>query len=157
MTLSQQLGKHLKDVHFGGNWTVSNMRDQLKDVTWQQATAKVEDFNTIATLAFHTWYFVAAQLKVLQGDVLDSKDELSFDHPPINSRQDWENLQNRIWSDVETIAGLIEQLPDSKLSEEFVDRKYGTYFRNISGLIEHTHYHLGQMALIKKTILNTGK
>ncbi|HAI83731.1 MAG TPA: DUF1572 domain-containing protein, partial [Chitinophagaceae bacterium] len=31
----------------------------------------------------------------------------------------------------------------------------GTYYRNILGLIEHTHYHLGQIALIKKIIRNT--
>ena len=45
---------------------------------------------------------------------------------------------------------MIAQLPDSRLEAIFVEEKYGTWFRNIHGLIEHTHYHLGQIAIIKK-------
>ena len=30
--------------------------------------------------------------------------------------------------------------------------KYGTYYRNFHGLIEHAHYHLGQIVLIKKLV-----
>ena len=30
--------------------------------------------------------------------------------------------------------------------------KYGNYFRNLTGIIEHLHYHLGQIVLIKKLI-----
>jgi len=53
---------------------------------------------------------------------------------------------------------LIEQLPEAKLGEIFSEEKYGTYYRNIHGIIEHTHYHLGQIVLIKKILLqSTGK
>ena len=34
----------------------------------------------------------------------------------------------------------------------FVKPEYGNYYRNLHGLIEHTHYHLGQVALIKKLL-----
>jgi len=44
-------------------------------------------------------------------------------------------------------------LPESKLSETFLDEKYGNYYRNIHGIIEHTHYHLAQIVLIKKLLL----
>jgi hypothetical protein len=43
-------------------------------------------------------------------------------------------------------------LPESKLAETFSDEKYGNYYRNIHGIIEHTHYHLGQIVLIKKIL-----
>ncbi|MGN6163930.1 MAG: hypothetical protein ACTHOF_05245 [Flavisolibacter sp.] len=43
-------------------------------------------------------------------------------------------------------------MADSKLDEIFVDEKYGTYYRNLQGIIEHTHYHLGQIVLIKKLL-----
>lgn len=67
MNTPQQLAKHFRDVHFGGNWTCVNLKDTLKGVSWQQATAKVQDCNTIAVLVFHIHYYVAAVLKVLQG------------------------------------------------------------------------------------------
>jgi len=152
MSINNQLAKHFRDVHFGGNWTVSNMKDQVKDVTWQQATTKVQSFNTIATLVFHTHYFVNVLLKVLQGGPLDAHDKYSFDHPPINSQEDWEKFLEKVWKDAESCADLIAQLPDSKLEEDFVEKKYGNWYRNIAGIIEHTHYHLGQIALIKKML-----
>jgi hypothetical protein len=43
-------------------------------------------------------------------------------------------------------------LPENKLEEVFDDKKYGNYYRNITGIIEHNHYHLGQIVLIKKII-----
>jgi hypothetical protein len=152
MSLSQQIAKHFREVHFGGNWTVSNVKDNLKGISWQQATQKVHSFNTIATLVFHTNYFVKALIMVLEEKPLDAHDKFSFDHPPINSKEDWDKLVNDILADAEKAAVLIGQLPEKKLFEDFSDKKYGNYYRNIHGIIEHTHYHLGQIALIKKLV-----
>ena len=55
-----------------------------------------------------------------------------------------------------SFAILIEQLQESKLWEDFSENKYGNYYRNICGIIEHIHYHLGQIVLIKKIILQSG-
>jgi hypothetical protein len=153
MMVTKQIAKHLRDVHFGGNWTCSNLKDNLEGLSWQQATKQVYSFNTIATLVYHTNYYVDAVLKVLQGATLDAKDEYSFAHPPIQSQEDWEQMLNKTWADAESFASLIEQLPDQKLGGTFSDEKYGNYYRNIHGIIEHIHYHLGQIALLKKIIL----
>ncbi len=155
MNLTAQIARHLREIHFGGNWTYSNLKDHLTDVTWQQASRQVYSFNTIAALTYHMNYFVSAVLKVLQGGSLDAKDKYSFDHPPIQSQEDWEKLLDKTWTDAENIARLIEQLPESKLWEIFSEEKYGNYYRNIHGIIEHIHYHLGQIVLIKKIILQS--
>ena len=157
MDTTTQIAKHLREVYFGGNWTFSNLKDNLESLTWQQATKQVFSFNTIATLVYHTNYYIVAALKVLQGEALDSKDKYSFDHPPIKSQQDWQNLLNNVWVDVENFAKLIEQLPEQMLIENFTDKKYGSYYRNLHGIIEHTHYHLGQIVLIKKIVLPADK
>ncbi len=154
MALTQQLARHLREIHTGGNWTTVCLKEALKDVTWQQAIQKVSDFNTIATLVFHTNYYVSATLKVLQGEALNAKDELSFNHPSINSQEDWDALLEKVWSEAELLANLIELLPEATLWQSFTDQKYGTYYRNIQGIIEHTHYHLGQIVLIKKMLAN---
>ncbi len=155
MNLTTQIAKHFKDLHFGGNWTSVNLKDSLADVSWQQATTQVYTFNTIATLVYHTNYYVSAVLKVLQGEPLNAKDKYSFELSPILSQEDWENLLNKTWTDAETFTSLVEQLPDNKLDQIFCDEKYGNYYRNIHGIIEHTHYHLGQIVLIKKILLQT--
>src|ERR1041384_4576455 len=152
MSISSQIAKHLRDVHFGGNWTCVNYKDTLAGITWEQATEKVQSFNTIATLVFHTGYYLAIVAKVLQGGPLSGKDTESFDVPPIESQEDWERLLERVWGEVEEVAALIEQVPDSRLEEVFPDVKYGTYYRNLAGMVEHFHYHLGQIVLIKKLL-----
>jgi hypothetical protein len=82
---TQHLAKHLHDVYFGGNWTVSNLKDQLSDVGWEQAITKVADINTIATLTYHIHYFVKVLNQVLEGGPLEGNDKFSFSHPPIAS------------------------------------------------------------------------
>jgi hypothetical protein len=57
----------------------------------------------------------------------------------------------------ETFAGLVEQLPDAILLENFTDGKYGNNYRNLHGVIEHTHYHLGQIVLVKKILQQDDK
>ena len=157
MNLTGQIAKLLRAVYFGGNWTSVNLKETLADVTWQQATAKVYTFNTIAALVYHMNYYVSAVLKVLQGEPLNASDKYSFDLPPILSRQDWEKLLDKTWTDAENFASMVEQLPESKLWEDFSDNKYGNFYRNIQGVIEHTHYHLGQIVLIKKILLQGDK
>ena len=97
-------------------------------------------------------YYVRSVPNVLQGNPLDAHDKYSFDLPPIQSQADWENLLAKTWSDAETFASLIEQLPESRLWDDFSDNKYGSYYRNLHGIIEHCHYHLGQIVLIKKLL-----
>lgn len=153
MILTEQIAKQFRDVHFGGNWTASNLKENLAGVTWQQATTKVYSLNTIATLVYHMNYYVIVVIKVLQGEPLAGNDKYSFDHPPILSQEDWKNFLDKTWTDAKNFANLIEQFPERRLWEIFSDKKYGNYYRNIHGIIEHIHYHLGQIVLIKKILL----
>jgi hypothetical protein len=152
MTPSTQLSKHFREAFFGGNWCTVSLKPVLADVTWQEAATQVHSFNTILNLTYHIGYYVTAIQKVLQGGPLDAHDKFSYDHPPVHSDKDWQDLQNRLWEEVEAMAALIEQLPEEKLWQDFADPKYGIYFRNLFGVIEHTHYHLGQVVLIKKLV-----
>jgi hypothetical protein len=151
-TALTQLAKHLRQVHFGGNWSASSLKDQLADITWQEATTQVHSFHTIAALVYHMNYYVSATLGVLQGGPLDAKDKHSFDLPPIQSQEAWDELLKKTWDDAENLARRIEQLPESQLWENFVKNEYGSYYRCLLGPIEYCHYHLGQIALIKKML-----
>lgn len=154
MSTVSQLAKRFREVLLDGLWIANtNFKDQLKDLTWQQATTKIADLNTIAMLTFHIDYYIAGILNVFEGGELEIKDKYSFDLPSIESQEQWEELLNKLWKDAEKFANLLEQMPDSKMNEIFVDEKYGTYLRNIDGMIEHAYYHLGQITLIKKMIL----
>lgn len=154
MNTTAHIAKHFRDVHSGGNWTCVNLRDTFSDVTWEQASRKIEGFNTIAALTYHIHYYVHAVLAVLEGGALEAHDKYSYDHPPISSEQDWQELLDLSRKDAEAFATLVEQLPDERLWESMADEKYGNWYRNLQGIIEHTHYHLGQIVILKKMIKN---
>lgn len=152
MNLSQQLTKHFREVIWGGNWTDVNLKDTLHGISWQAATTKIHSLNTIAALVYHIQYYMAAVTPVLQGEALNASDRDSFNLPPIQSEKDWEGLLDKLWGNAENFDIQVEQFPEAKLWDDFSEGKYGNYFRNIQGIIEHTHYHLGQIVLIRKML-----
>jgi hypothetical protein len=81
---------------------------------------------------------------------LEIHDKYSFDFAPINSAEAWDALRKSLFENSEKFAKFIESFSDEKLNEIFADEKYGTYQRNIEGMIEHCYYHLGQISLLKK-------
>lgn len=148
-----QLSKRFREVLLDGLWIANtNFKDQLSDVSWELAVTKIGSLNTIAMLTFHIDYYIAGIVNVFEGGALEIRDQFSFDLPPIESQEQWEQLLNKLWTDSEKFATLLERIPDSQLDEVFVDKKYGTYQRNIDGMIEHAYYHLGQITLIKKLL-----
>ena len=153
MTISSQLAKHLRDVHFGGNWSTVDLKSHLSGMNWEDAVKSVHSLNSIAAITFHLVYYTDTIITVLEENKLVGKDELSWITPNIWSQEEWEILLNDAWTKAEKAARLIEQVPDEKLTQDFVDPKYGTNYRNIAGIIEHMHYHLGQIVLIKKLVV----
>ncbi|MBX7242528.1 MAG: DUF1572 domain-containing protein [Bacteroidia bacterium] len=153
MSVTKIIAKHLREVHFGGNWTWSNLKDCLSGLTWQQAITQQEGFNSILALVYHMNYYVKAILGVLEQNPLTASDKYSFLHPEIHSQEEWEEFTSKVFEDAEKLAGLIETLPDSILETTFYDEKYGNYGRNFMGNIEHIHYHLGQIVILKKLLL----
>jgi uncharacterized damage-inducible protein DinB len=157
MNLPAFIAKQIRELHFGGNWTNVNLKDTLNGLTWQQSIAKIDHLNTIAALVYHINYFTVAVIKVLEGGPLTSSDKYSFDLPLIQSADEWDKLKIKNSDDAEHYAKLVEQLPAEKLEEIFTHEKYESYYKNIQGIIEHIHYHLGQMVLIKKMLLQLPK
>jgi hypothetical protein len=151
-TITTQIASHLRSVYFGGNWTSVNYKETLADVTWKQACLAPAGFNSIAVLTHHASYYLHAIAAVLRGMPLTAKDADSFNLPAIHSEQEWQDYLNGIWQAANETATLISQLPDSKLHETFVQEKYGTVYRNLTGVIEHLHYHLGQIVFLKKML-----
>ena len=152
MSISKQIAKQLRDVHFGGNWTAVNIKEQISDLTWKKVGAKIEGFNTILALVYHIHYYEAMVSKFLEGGPLEGSDKFSFDHPPIESQEAWEALVEKVNSTGEHLVNLIEQFPEERLGETFVKEQYGDYYRNFAGIIEHCHYHLGQIVILKKLL-----
>lgn len=150
-----KLANRFREVILNGTWIANtNYKDQLNNLDWKIATTKIQTLNTISILAQHIHYYIAGIKNVLLGGKLEISDKFSFDFPLIESQEQWQAFLAKFWNDAEEFADLIEKIPEEKLHEDFVDEKYGNYLRNIDGMIEHSYYHLGQIVLIKKIIID---
>lgn len=156
MESSKQLANRFREVVLNGKWIANtNFKDQISDLSWEEATSKVGELNTIALLTFHVNYYIKGVLQFFETGQLEIRDKYSFDMHPIDSDADWDDLKNDLFSNSERFADFVEKMSDDQLEAVFIDKKYGTYRRNIEGMIEHAYYHLGQVVLISRLVLST--
>lgn len=153
--IAQQTANRLREVILNGTWIANtNFKNQLDNLNYEIAITKIDSFNTIAILAQHIHYYINGINNVFKGGNLEIRDKYSFDFAPIESQQQWNDFLSQFWNDAEAFASFVEQLSNEQLHEAFVDEKYGNYLRNIDAMIEHSYYHLGQIVLLKKMIIN---
>lgn len=149
------IANRLREVLLNGQWIANtNFKEQILSLNWKQATQKVGELNTIAAITFHINYYLKGLLHVFNGGELNISDKYSFDLPEIHSEMDWKIQVDDFLTNSEKFVEKVEKLPDNLLDQPFVDEKYGSYLRNIEGVIEHSYYHLGQVSLLKKIISN---
>ena len=67
------------------------------------------------------------------------------------------SINNTNPADTVSFASVIEQLPENKLWEDFTDKNMETTTEICSELLSTTHYHLGQIVLIKKMLPHPDK
>lgn len=151
MTRNLSIATRLREVLLNGHWIANtNYKDQILSINWQQAIEKVDNLNTIAALTYHINYYLSGLLDAFENGKLEINDRYSFDLPQIQSETDWNKLVTGFLENSEKFANQVEQMNDSIFDQPFIDEKYGSYLRNIEGVIEHSYYHLGQISLIRK-------
>lgn len=154
---SLALAHRLREVFLDGQWIAhTNWRAQLADVSRAEATHRIGDLNTIAALTYHVNYYLSGLLPVFDGEPLRIRDQYSFNAPLLASEADWRGLVQSLLANAEKFADRVAQMPDEKLDAPFVAEQYGTYVRNLEGVVEHAYYHLGQLVLIRKMVRAAG-
>ncbi|MBF9221338.1 DUF1572 family protein [Hymenobacter ruricola] len=157
MKNTAELATRFREVILNGTWIANtNYQHQLTGLGWEIAVGESGSLNSIATLTQHIHYYINGIRHVFEGGDLKIKDKYSFDFEPVGSQEEWETFLHTFFNDAEKFASLLEQMPEEKLDEVFVDKMYGTYRRNIDAMIEHSYYHLGQIVLLKKIVASAG-
>ncbi len=151
MNTAKEIARHIREIHIGKNWTWSFMKEVLQDVNFNEAVAKPIEANTIAMLVFHMNFYLNIVHQRLKGGGFGFKHEESFAVPNIQSEEDWQQLLLKTFDDAEALATSVEQLSNEALGKDF-GGEYGSVYKNLHGVVEHNHYHLGQIVLLKKII-----
>lgn len=151
MNPSITLAQRLDEVLLSGKWIAhTNVHEQLMQTDFSEAMQRCGGSNTIAQLAFHLLYYVEGLQRVIDGGPLDIKDRESFNMPALASSSDWDALRKRYLKAASQFVQSVKNMNEKRLHSDFVDAQYGTWQRNLEGVIEHSYYHLGQMVLIRK-------
>ncbi|MEI5985143.1 MULTISPECIES: DinB family protein [Sphingobacterium] len=147
------MASRFREVYLSGTWIANtNYQDQLQQINWQIASTQIADLNTIAAIVYHINYYLQGILEGLEDGQFTIQDKFSFDVPEIVEDREWQILVHVFLDNAEKFAQTIERFDESKLEETFFEERFGNYWRNIEGVIEHGYYHLGQIVLIRKLI-----
>jgi hypothetical protein len=158
MERNRTIASRLREVFLNGHWIANtNYKEQIQGIHWHQAIQKHYQLNSIAALIYHINYYLGGLLNAFESGKLEISDKYSFDLPPITSEMDWNKLVNEFLVNAEAFAHKVEQFEDAQFDMPFIDEKYGSFLRNIEGVIEHSYYHLGQISLIRKLIIQANQ
>lgn len=147
------IANRLREVLLSGKWIANtNVKEQISKVGWEASMESPYGLNSIALLTFHLNYYLSGLINVFEVGTLEIRDKYSFDLSPIENQFDWDVLVKEFLDNAESFISHIESMDEEKLEQDFVDAKYGNYYRNLEGVIEHSYYHLGQMVLINKIL-----
>ena len=154
MSVSEAIAQHLLDIHFGENWTDSWITQTLQDVSRKEAVqVTAGSVNTIAALLYHITFYNRVIEQRLKGTDPYINEANGFDLPALHSDEDWEALKADNLQSAKDLAILIKGLPDTQLQQSMLNIPgSGSYYRQLHGVIEHAHYHLGQIVILKNLI-----
>lgn len=146
--LIEVIAQHFHEVNYGNNWTDVSVKDTVDRISFREATRQTGNVNTIALLLYHMDFYNM----VVYDRLVDAK--RAFEHEDslrveVMDEKAWENLKTTYFEHVDLIHKAILAFPESRLFETTTTN---TPYKNLHGLVEHIHYHLGQISLLRKLV-----
>lgn len=153
MNITQHIAEHIKQIYEGNNWTSVSILETIKNVGWQQAQQKTAaSANTIASLLHHLFYWNEIIMQRAEGKNPAIPESNGFDVHVFENESDWNALKEKTHESFLQLADVVKNFPAEKLEETYAADK-SSYYKNFQGIVEHAHYHLGQMVILKKLII----
>jgi hypothetical protein len=154
MNVAKLVAQHILDVYKGNNWTEVNVNDTLNDVTLSEAiTVTDASTNTIAALVHHLAFWNKAMTARLKGIDMEIPSDNGFKTTELKTEADWQKLKENNLISAEELADTVGKIDDERLFQPIVPGRSSIY-KNAQGSVEHMHYHLGQIVILKQLIRN---
>jgi hypothetical protein len=149
MEITALIAQHLLDVHIGNNWTDVNLSGTLADVTLQEAlSVSAASPNTIAGLVHHITYWNRHMIGRMKGVEATIPATNGFELPV---DFDWQRLKDDNIVSAHELAVAIREFDTARLEQPIMPG-FSSAYKNLQGTVEHVHYHLGQIVIIKKLL-----
>lgn len=150
MTEIERITDQLNRAFVGEAWHGPAVIEILEGVTAQQAAAHpLAGGHSIWELALHLAAWTRAVLRRLHDDPAQLTDAENFPAVTDSSEQAWAEVRESIKQAHVELRGAILLLDDSRLDQPIIEGMSSIYV-NLHGVIQHSLYHAGQIAILKK-------
>ena len=154
MNIKNLIAEHITAVYAGNNWTDVCISGTLEDVSWQEAQKVTPaSVNTIAALVNHLCYWNEVLLLRAEGKNPSIPESNGYDVKELKDESEWNNLKGETHQSFIKLADAVKNFNEENLEGTYTAGK-SSYYKNFQGIVEHAHYHLGQIVIIKKLIRN---
>ncbi len=147
-----RIADQLTRAFSGDAWHGPPLRDLLSDVTAQTAAARpINGVHSIWELAVHIDVYTRAGTEAIRGTPIPRWYGTGQDWLPLTdtSEHAWSQTSDDLFGHAQTLAAAIRDLPDRRLLEIVPGRDYN-FYHLFHGLVQHSLYHGGQIAILKK-------
>lgn len=152
MNIAEHIARHLRDVYAGQNWTEVNLQTTLEDVTYEEASQVTPaSVNTIAGLVHHLAFWNRVMAQRAGGIRVEIPESNGYDNAPSIDPDHWHNLKKDCFQSGRHLADVISALSTDQLQQEILPG-YPTAYKSLQGCVEHVHYHLGQIVILKQLV-----
>ncbi|MGI4738195.1 MAG: DinB family protein [Janthinobacterium lividum] len=152
MRSTEAIAQHVLDVHEGNNWTEVDLAHTLRDITLLEATTQTAASpNTIAALVRHLAYWNRVMARRAQGQATEIGPDNGFNGPGLAKEVAWQALCTDLLHSGHELAAAVRSFPEARLAEPILP-KYSSAYKNLQGAVEHLHYHLGQIVVLKNLV-----
>jgi uncharacterized damage-inducible protein DinB len=153
MSEVERIADQLKRAFAGEAWHGPSVLEIIEGLTASQAAARpFVGTHSIWELVLHISAWEHAIVKRLGGDRAQLPTE--EDWPPVTATNDqaWEETKLKLTQSHHELRSAIQGLDESRLDQPIIEGMSSVYVQ-LHGIIQHDLYHAGQIALLKKTIL----
>jgi uncharacterized damage-inducible protein DinB len=151
MTEIERIVDQLNRAFDGEAWHGPSLLEILQGVTAEQAAARpFDEAHSIWELVLHIGAWTRAGRRRLEGDRAQLDEAEDWPAVVETSDRAWSEATEKLRSDLAQLREAISRVDDSQLDQPIVEGLSSVYV-TLHGVIQHTLYHAGQIAILKKT------
>lgn len=150
MKETERIRDQLQRAFAGDAWHGPSVLEILENVTASQAaTRPIAGAHSIWELVLHIKAWSDACRRRLAGDRAELADEENF--PPIDDTSDeaWQNAQISLRESQQRLNEAIAAIDETRLDQPILEGMPSVYI-TLHGAVQHSLYHAGQIAILKK-------
>jgi uncharacterized damage-inducible protein DinB len=150
MTEIERIADQLHRAFEGGAWHGPAVMEILQDISVAQAAAHpIEGGHSIWEITLHIAAWLRACRQRLEGDRAQLTDAEDWPAVTDSDERAWEQARKIVKQELDDLSSAISGLDDSRLDEPIIEGMSSVYV-TLHGVIQHSLYHAGQIAILKK-------